>query len=180
MFIKISTEPDPEVQSVHTLVPPFSKIHCNTNLTSIPRSIKQSLPEWFSIYLTCQKNSKTYTVVNKNVPACFQKALLQGDCYMGRSNRAVAHDYLCLIILRAQVNDHISSVLMLSSDWVRSWKGVKNKPTGCSKGVKKKKKKKGGGSRPALGSEQPPTQWVLEIFARDKMAEALYWPLTSI
>lgn len=132
MFIKISTEPDPEVQSVHTLVPPFSKIHCNTNLTSIPRSIKQSLPEWFSIYLTCQKNSKTYTVVNKNVPACFQKALLQGDCYMGRSNRAVAHDYLCLIILRAQVNDHISSVLMLSSDWVRSWKRVNNRPTVCS------------------------------------------------
>lgn len=55
----------------------------------------------FSNYLNCQKNSETYTVVNKKVTACFQKVLLQGDCYMGRSDMAVAHDHQCLIILHA-------------------------------------------------------------------------------
>jgi hypothetical protein len=76
MFTKTSSEPNPEVQSVHTLIPPLSKIHSNTIFTSIPWSIKQSLPEWFSNYLTCQKNSETFTVVNK-------KLLLasQGLCY---------------------------------------------------------------------------------------------------
>jgi len=129
MFTKTSTEPDPEVQSVHTRVPPFSKIHSNTILTSIPRSVKQSLPEWFSNYTTCQKNSETFTVVNKNDTACFSTALLQGDCYMGRSDRAVAYDYQCQIIMYAQVTDHIYSVMMLSSDWVRSWKCVNNSHT---------------------------------------------------
>lgn len=66
------------------------------------------------------KNSETFTAVNNKVTACFSRALLQGDSYMGGSDRAVAHVYKCLIILRSQVTDHIFSVLMLSSDWVRS------------------------------------------------------------